>query len=281
MCSSIITHVNSDFNYIILCFAFLWYTKEQTASVHSHTTYISLELVCRHINWLPSPSLLLVTSSMENSHQHTSSSPVFVMLPTEAPMPTSRASGSAGRLLSSFPWMYDGPLTPLKVILNQNPVQFDKPLIEFEARLRAASPSIASSTSQEEHLTAFKANIEQSYLRKVIQDGDIVHLRNLPVDNMFFHLQVSTSRSFLSVKQQKSRLWHDTLLMKKDVTEKLLQAQKIIQEIEDEIAEHLMRETIVRLHSRYYKIDDESTSDGQFISAVLAVLIKPSPRVPV
>ncbi|KAF8546512.1 hypothetical protein OG21DRAFT_1491131 [Imleria badia] len=173
-------------------------------------------------------------------------------------MPTSRAGGSAGRLLSSFPWMYDGPLTPLKAIPNQNPMQFNKPLIEFEAGSRAASPSIASSTSQEEHLAAFEANIEQSYLRKV-----------------------STSQSFLSVKQQKSRLWHDALLMKKDVAEKLLQAQKIIQEIEDEIAEHLTRETIVRLRSRYYKIDDKSTPDGQFISAVSAVLVKPSPRVPV
>jgi hypothetical protein len=89
------------------------------------------------------------------------------------------------------------------------------------------------------------------------------------------------SGSFPSVKQQKSRIWHDVLLMKKDVAEKLLQAQKIIQELEDEIPEHLTRETITHLRSRFYKIDNESTPDAQFISTVSAVLVKPSPHMPV
>jgi hypothetical protein len=69
--------------------------------------------------------------------------------------------------------MYDGKSVPLKATLNQNLAELDKSLLEFEAGSRAASPSIASSASQEDHLTAFKANIEQSFMRKVIQGGDI------------------------------------------------------------------------------------------------------------
>lgn len=69
-------------------------------------------------------------------------------------------------------------------------------------------------------------------------------------------------------------------MKKRDAAEKLLEAQKVIQEIEDEVAEHLTRETITRLRSRFYKTDDESTSDGEFLSTISNVLVKPSARMP-
>lgn len=65
-------------------------------------------------------------------------------------------------------------------------------------------------------------------------------------------------------------------MKKKDAVEKLLQAQKVIQGIEDEVAQHLTRDTIARLRSRFYKIGDESTPDGQFISTVSDIHIAPS-----
>lgn len=94
-------------------------------------------------------------------------------------------------------------------------------------------------------------------------------------------LQTSASRSFLTVQQQKSRLWYDALMMKRDAADRMLRAQKIIQEVEDEVAECLTEETIARLRSRFYKIEDESTPDGRFLSNISSVLVEPSAHVQV
>lgn len=58
---------------------------------------------------------------------------------------------------------------PLKAP-NQKPTESDKPATELDDGSSTTSSSFAtsSSASQEEHLLAFEANIEQSYLRKVI-----------------------------------------------------------------------------------------------------------------
>ncbi|KAG6371351.1 hypothetical protein JVT61DRAFT_9549 [Boletus reticuloceps] len=96
--------------------------------------------------------------------------------------------------------------------------------------------------------------------------------RKWAVDTTIFQLQES-SECYPSVIRQKSDMWHDALMIKKDAAERMLWAQKIIQEVEDEVAEHLTRDTIAHLHARFYGVEDESTPEGQFLSSISDVLV--------
>ena len=48
----------------------------------------------------------------------------------------------------------------------------------------------------------------------------------------------------------------------------LLEAQRDIEEVEAEAREHLSTETIARLHSEFYPVDDFSTDERRFIATI-------------
>ncbi|KIJ19518.1 hypothetical protein PAXINDRAFT_153421 [Paxillus involutus ATCC 200175] len=50
---------------------------------------------------------------------------------------------------------------------------------------------------------------------------------------------------------------------------------KVIEDVENEAGEHLSRETIADLHSKYYKSRDRSMPDGQFIATISGIVVNP------
>ncbi|KIJ09069.1 hypothetical protein PAXINDRAFT_17837 [Paxillus involutus ATCC 200175] len=84
-----------------------------------------------------------------------------------------------------------------------------------------------------------------------------------------------STRSSTSRQQCRSKLWYDALRKKKTLILQLLEMQKVIEDVENEAAQHLSRETIASLRSKYYKSEDHSTLDGQFIATVSDIVVNP------
>ena len=51
----------------------------------------------------------------------------------------------------------------------------------------------------------------------------------------------------------------------------LLEAQKVIEEVEAEAREHISMETIAEIRSEFYCVNDFSTDEGRFITTIANV----------
>lgn len=67
------------------------------------------------------------------------------------------------------------------------------------------------------------------------------------------------------------KAWHLALRKKKRAALELLEAQKVIEEVEAEAAEHMPRGMLTRFRSQCYLIEDASSDEGRFIAAVSAI----------
>lgn len=56
----------------------------------------------------------------------------------------------------------------------------------------------------------------------------------------------------------------------------MLEAQKLIKRIEAEAAKELPRTSLAQFRSRHYGVDDSSSADGRFITAVSAITCNPA-----
>ncbi|KAF9241130.1 hypothetical protein BU15DRAFT_61086 [Melanogaster broomeanus] len=83
-----------------------------------------------------------------------------------------------------------------------------------------SSSSAVSEADSRRKLAIFNANIHRSYFRRGI-----------------------TSQG-LRPRQQKAQIWHQALKKKKDLAFQMLETQKVIEKVEDEVAQHLTRDTI-------------------------------------
>lgn len=53
----------------------------------------------------------------------------------------------------------------------------------------------------------------------------------------------------------------------------MLEAQKVIEDVENEAAQHLTRDTIARMHRKHYNLGGSETSDEKWLSAVSALKV--------
>ena len=53
----------------------------------------------------------------------------------------------------------------------------------------------------------------------------------------------------------------------------LLEAQKVIEEVEAEAREHISTETIAEIRSEFYCVDDFSSDEGRFITTIANVAL--------
>lgn len=130
-----------------------------------------------------------------------------------------------------------------------------------------ASSPLSSTSSKGRSLghdqrDAFYANILRSHQIKVTSSFSL-----LDIANIRWQLTSPSSR------QQKVRTWHDALLRKRELVIEILQAQKAIEEVENEVAQYLTKDTIARMHQKYYNLNGGDTLDGMFISAISALRV--------
>ncbi|KIJ59332.1 hypothetical protein HYDPIDRAFT_33271 [Hydnomerulius pinastri MD-312] len=109
---------------------------------------------------------------------------------------------------------------------------------------RSTSPSTASCTSDggdiHHRCTVFNINFKRSYSGKVFSSSGMV----------------------VSPQQKKANIWHQALLKKKALALQMLETQKVIEGVEDEVVRHLTRDTISHLRCKVYSISDDTTFDG-------------------
>jgi hypothetical protein len=86
------------------------------------------------------------------------------------------------------------------------------------------------------------------------------------------------SSQVLSPRQQKANIWHQALKKKKDLAFQMLETQKVIEKVEDEVAQHLTQDTIVRLRSKFYDVGGDGTADGLFLSSISAISVNQQPN---
>ena len=75
-----------------------------------------------------------------------------------------------------------------------------------------------------------------------------------------------------SNKQRKARMWHEALQRKQSGTKMMLAAQKVIEEVKEEISQSVPRDTINMLHSQFYDADKVSDVTAEtYIASISAV----------
>lgn len=82
---------------------------------------------------------------------------------------------------------------------------------------------------------------------------------------------MTAARTAHNPYRHRTQAWHLALKKKKKAALELLEAQKIIEEVETEAAEHVPRGMLARFRSQCYLIEDTSSDDGRFITAISAV----------
>ncbi|KAF9233093.1 hypothetical protein BU15DRAFT_66900 [Melanogaster broomeanus] len=181
--------------------------------------------------------------SEDSAYQCHSDSGVFVMLPT--------GSASPQRLTlpipANFPSKTIGDVgahlpQPLSPTLSESP----------------SSSSAASEGDTRRKLAIFNANIQRSYFRMFSLIGDVIASRQ--------------------PRQQKANIWHQALKKKRDLAFQMLETQKVIEKVEDEVVQHLARDTIVCLHSKFYNAGGDGTADGLFLSSISAISVNQQPN---
>ena len=51
----------------------------------------------------------------------------------------------------------------------------------------------------------------------------------------------------------------------------MLEAQKVIEDVESEAGEHVPKAELTRLHSKFYDVQDSTSVDGRFIVAISGI----------
>jgi len=82
---------------------------------------------------------------------------------------------------------------------------------------------------------------------------------------------MAAARIIYNPYRQRAKTWHLALRKKKRAALELLEAQKVIEEVEAEAAEHVSRGMLARFRSQCYLIEDVSSDEGRFIAAVSAI----------
>ncbi|KAF9231977.1 hypothetical protein BU15DRAFT_67869 [Melanogaster broomeanus] len=77
----------------------------------------------------------------------------------------------------------------------------------------------------------------------------------------------------LNPRQEKAKIWHQALKKKKDLALQMLETQKVIEKVEDEVAQHLTRDTIERLRGKFYDVGGDGTADGLFLASISAISV--------
>ncbi|KAG6370865.1 hypothetical protein JVT61DRAFT_10887 [Boletus reticuloceps] len=71
-----------------------------------------------------------------------------------------------------------------------------------------------------------------------------------------------------SSRQQKVQTWHNAILRKRELILQLLQTQKAIEDVENEAAQYLTRDTITRIYQKHFNLHSDDTHDEMFISMI-------------
>ena len=85
--------------------------------------------------------------------------------------------------------------------------------------------------------------------------------------------QVAASQITQNPYRRRTNEWHQALRKKKKAVLELLEAQRVIEDVEAEAAEYVPKALIARLHSKSYPIKDSSSVDGHFITTVSNVFL--------
>ena len=65
--------------------------------------------------------------------------------------------------------------------------------------------------------------------------------------------------------------WHKALIKKKKAALEMLEAQKVIEDVESEAGEYVPKAELARLRSKFFDIQDSTSVDGRFIAAISGV----------
>ena len=84
-------------------------------------------------------------------------------------------------------------------------------------------------------------------------------------------LQMAAARIIYNPYCHRAKAWHLALRKKKKAVLELLEAQKVIKEVEAEAAEHVPGGMLACFRSQCYFIEDVSSDKGHFIAAVSAI----------
>ena len=83
-----------------------------------------------------------------------------------------------------------------------------------------------------------------------------------------FHIQIVVVPVAPNPYHHRGQQWRQALLKKRRAMLEVLEAQRVIEEVEAKAREHLSTETIARIRSEFYRVDDFSTDERCFITTI-------------
>ena len=89
-------------------------------------------------------------------------------------------------------------------------------------------------------------------------------------------LQVVAARITHNPYRHRVDEWHQALAKKKKAALEMLEAQKVIEEVEAEAAEHMPKTIIAHLRSQSYPLEDISSLEGHFVAAISDIILTPT-----
>ena len=155
------------------------------------------------------------------------------------------------------------------------------------ARLRSPSTISSSSTSssvsdeevqQHNRAAAFNANIDRAYssIQRVYSNVQRAYGRKVMcITNKITQVHWRNFTSQIVVVpmtpnpyHRQAQKWRQALVKKRKAMLEILEAQRVIEEVEAEAREHIPTETIARVCSEFYRVDDFSTDERRFITTI-------------
>ncbi|KIJ57803.1 hypothetical protein HYDPIDRAFT_120327 [Hydnomerulius pinastri MD-312] len=153
---------------------------------------------------------------------------------------------SSTSVSSGHPWTCDGHVLSPKA----KQKDFSK---SSQAASTSKQPSFPGAVEDfTRNLATFDANIKEMYLKTVSASPDPFSHH---VDNQ-------------------SRRWAQAISKKQHAMKKMLEAQKVIEDVENDVRKYLAEDTIESLRSILCTIGDISTPDGRYLSTIEGVVIQ-------